>query len=238
MAQLPLPVGKQEFHDGTNWFSLATENWVLNTIRLVLPCLVATTSNLTATYANGTAGVGATLTNSGTQAALTIDGVALVVGNRVLVKDQATGFQNGIYTVTNIGSVSTNWILTRASDYDVVTQTVRGDTVSVISGTVNSSSLWMLASSITTIGTDSFTFATTDRNFFTLILGTTNQINVSVVSGVATLSLSNTIVTPGTLTTTGDLTVNSTGKFKIAVGTTAQRPASPVAGDMRLNTNL
>ena len=238
MAQLPLPVGKQEFHDGTNWFSLATENWVLNTIRLVLPCLVATTSNLTATYANGTAGVGATLTNSGTQVALTIDGVALVVGNRVLVKDQATGLQNGIYTVTNIGSVSTNWILTRASDYDVVTQTVRGDTVSVISGTVNSSSLWMLASSITTIGTDSFTFATTDRNFFTLILGTTNQINVSVVSGVATLSLSNTIVTPGTLTTTGDLTVNSTGKFKIAVGTTAQRPASPVAGDMRLNTNF
>jgi hypothetical protein len=106
MAQLPLPVGKQEFHDGTNWFSLATENWVLNTIRLVLPCLVATTSNLTATYANGTAGVGATLTNSGTQVALTIDGVALVVGNRVLVKDQATGFQNGIYTVTNIGSAS------------------------------------------------------------------------------------------------------------------------------------
>ena len=238
MAQLPLPVGKQEFHDGTNWFSLATENWVLNTIRLVLPCLVATTSNLTATYANGTAGVGATLTNSGTQAALVLDGVSLVVGNRVLVKDQATGLQNGIYTVTNIGSVSTNWILTRAGDYDVVTQTVRGDTVSVISGTVNSSSLWMLASSITTIGTDSFTFATTDRNFFTLILGTTNQINVSVVSGVATLSLSNTIVTPGTLTTTGDLTVNSTGKFKIAVGTTAQRPASPVAGDMRLNTNL
>ena len=238
MAQLPLPFGKQEFHDGTNWFSLATENWVLNTIRLVLPCLVATTSNLTATYANGTAGVGATLTNSGTQAALVLDGVSLVVGNRVLVKDQATGLQNGIYTVTNIGSVSTNWILTRAGDYDVVTQTVRGDTVSVISGTVNSSSLWMLASSITTIGTDSFTFATTDRNFFTLILGTTNQINVSVVSGVATLSLSNTIVTPGTLTTTGDLTVNSTGKFKIAVGTTAQRPASPVAGDMRLNTNL
>lgn len=238
MAQLPLPVGKQEFHDGTNWFSLATENWVLNTIRLVLPCLVATTSNLTATYANGTAGVGATLTNSGTQAALVLDGVTLVVGNRVLVKDQATGLQNGIYTVTNIGSASINWILTRASDYDVVAQTVRGNIVCIISGTTSTASLWMLTSAITTIGTDSFTFAKTDQNSFISILGTTNQINVSVVSGVATLSLSNTIVTPGTLTTTGDLTVNSTGKFKIAVGTTAQRPASPVAGDMRLNTNL
>ena len=238
MAQLTLPVGKQEFHDGTNWYSLASENWVLNTIRLVSPCLVATTSNLTVTYVNGTSGVGATLTNAGTQAALTIDGVALAVGNRVLVKDQTTALQNGVYTVTNIGSASTNWVLTRATDYDVIAQTVRGDTVSVISGTVNSSSLWMLTSSITTIGTDSFTFATTDRNSFTSILGTNNQINVSIVSGVATLSLSSTIVTPGTLTTTGDLTVNSTGKLKIAVGTTAQRPASPVAGDMRLNTSL
>lgn len=238
MAQLTLPVGKQEFHDGNSWFSLASENWVLNTIRLVSPCLVATTSNLTVTYSNGTSGVAATLTNAGTQAALTIDGVALAVGNRVLVKDQTTALQNGIYTVTNIGSASTNWVLTRATDYDVIAQTVRGDTVSVISGTVNSSSLWMLTSSITTIGTDSFTFATTDRNSFTSILGTTNQINVSVVNGVATLSLSSTIVTPGTLTTTGDLTVNSTSKFKIAVGTTAQRPASPVAGDMRLNTSL
>ena len=238
MAQLPLPVGKQEFHDGNSWFSLASENWVLNTIRLVSPCLVATTSNLTVTYVNGTSGVGATLTNAGTQAALTIDGVALAVGNRVLIKDQTTALQNGVYTVTNIGSVSTNWVLTRSTDYDVIAQTVRGDTVSVISGTVNSSSLWMLTSSITTIGTDSFTFATTDRNSFTSILGTNNQINVSIVSGVATLSLSSTIVTPGTLTTTGDMIVNSTGRLKNAVGTTAQRPSSPVAGDMRLNTSL
>lgn len=226
MAQLLLPVGKQEFHDGTNWYSLATENWVLNTIRLVLPCLVATTSSLTATYANGTAGVGATLTNSGTQAALVLDGVTLVVGNRVLVKDQATGLQNGIYTVTNIGSVSTNWILTRATDYDSVAQTIRGDTVSVISGTASSASLWMLTSTITTIGTDSFTFAKTDQNSFTSILGTTNQINVSVTGGVATVSLATNPVLPGTASVT------------IPTGTTLQRPSTPTVGMMRLNTSL
>jgi hypothetical protein len=226
MAQLPLPVGKQEFHDGTNWFSLATENWVLNTIRLVLPCLVATTSNLTATYANGTAGVGATLTNSGTQAALVLDGVSLVVGNRVLVKDQATGLQNGIYTVTNIGSVSTNWILTRAGDYDVVTQTVRGDTVSVISGATSGTSLWMLTSIITQIGTDSFAFAKTNQNSFTSILGTTNQINVSVTAGVATVSLAPNPVLPGT------------GSVTIPTGTTLQRPPTPTVGMMRLNISL
>jgi hypothetical protein len=226
MALLSLPIGKEEFNDGANWFSLASENWVLNTLRLVSPCLVATTANLTAIYANGTAGVGATLTNSGTQAALTIDGVALAVGNRVLVKDQATGFQNGIYTVTNIGSVSTNWILTRVTDYDSVAQTVRGDTVSVISGTISGASLWMLTSIVTTVGTDSFTFAKTDQNSFTSILGTTNQIAVSVVGGVATISLANNPVLPGTASVT------------IPTGTTAQRPVTPTTGMFRFNTSL
>jgi len=239
MAQYQNSNGKPEYVDNSNTvFTLACENWVLNNIANISPCLVATTANLTATYVNGTSGVGATLTNSGTQAALNLDGVALAVGNRVLVKDQTTALQNGIYKVNNIGSAGTNWVLERTTDYDVIAQTVRGKVISVISGTSNSSSLWMLTSTITTIGTDSFTFASTDRNSFTSILGTTNQITVTVVNGVATISLPNNIITPGTLTTTGDLTVNSTGKFKIAVGTTAQRPASPVAGDMRLNTSL
>lgn len=226
MAQMPLPVGKQEFHDGNNWYSSASENWVLNTLRRVSPCLVATTVNLTATYVNGTSGVGATLTNSGTQSALSIDGVVLAVGNRVLVKDQATGLQNGVYTVTNIGSVSTNWILTRATDYDVPAQTVRGDVVSVISGAASSVSLWMLTSIVTTIGTDSFTFAKTDQNSFTSILGTTNQIAVSVAGGVATISLATNPVLPGTASVT------------IPTGTTAQRPSTPILGMIRINTDL
>jgi hypothetical protein len=79
---------------------------------------IATVSALTATYANGTAGVGATLTNSGTQVALTIDGVAAVAGARVLVKNQVADLENGIYTVADIGSASTNWVLTRATDSD------------------------------------------------------------------------------------------------------------------------
>ena len=226
MAQLPLSIGKQEFNDGVNWYTLASENWVQNTIRFVLPCLVATTANLTAIYANGTAGVGATLTNSGTQAALVIDGVTLVVGNRVLVKDQATALQNGIYTVTNIGSVSTNWILTRTTDYDSVAQTVRGDTVSVISGTLSTASLWMLTSIVTTVGTDSFTFAKTDQNSFTSILGTTNQIAVSVTAGLVTISIASNPVLPGTASVT------------IPTGTTVQRPVTPTTGMFRFNTSL
>ena len=83
------------------------------------PVLVATTGNLTATYnqpGGATVGVGATLTNSGTQVALSIDGVSMATNDRVLVWQQTTGLQNGIYVVTTVGSGSTNWVLTRAAD--------------------------------------------------------------------------------------------------------------------------
>jgi hypothetical protein len=67
-----------------------------------------------ATRANS--GVGATLTNAGTQAALNLDSVALSVSNRVMVRLQTNGAENGVYTVTTVGSGSTNWVLTRATD--------------------------------------------------------------------------------------------------------------------------
>ena len=82
------------------------------------PVRVEQEGNLTATYDNGTAGVGATLTNAGTQAALVIDGVTMVVSDRVLIYEQTDQTQNGVYTVTNVGSASTNWVLTRATDAD------------------------------------------------------------------------------------------------------------------------
>ena len=77
-----------------------------------------TVGNLTATYNNGSSGVGATLTNAGTQAALTIDGVLTTVGMRVLIYNQTAQAENGVYTVTTVGTVSTNWVLTRATDAD------------------------------------------------------------------------------------------------------------------------
>jgi len=75
-------------------------------------CDVATTAALTATYSNGSGddGIGATLTNSASQAAFTLDGQsassspALAVGARVLVKNQSSAVQNGIYTITSMGS--------------------------------------------------------------------------------------------------------------------------------------
>ena len=82
------------------------------------PVRVEQEGNLNATYDNGTSGVGATLTNAGTQAALVIDGVTMVLNDRVLIYEQTNAAHNGVYTVTNVGSASTNWVLTRATDAD------------------------------------------------------------------------------------------------------------------------
>lgn len=79
----------------------------------------ATTTALpSVTYNNGTGGVGATLTSTANGALPAQDGITLVVGNRLLVKDQVAALQNGIYTVTQVGNVSSVFILTRATDQD------------------------------------------------------------------------------------------------------------------------
>ena len=78
-------------------------------------CLYATTAALPAvTYANGSSGVGATLT-ANANAALSVDGASPSVDDRILVKDQAAQAQNGIYTVTATGSGSAVFVLTRAT---------------------------------------------------------------------------------------------------------------------------
>ena len=82
------------------------------------PVRVESPINLNATYNNGTSGVGATLTNAGTQAALVVDGITLSVADRVLVYEQTTQTQNGVYVVTDVGSGATNWVLTRSDDAD------------------------------------------------------------------------------------------------------------------------
>ena len=97
-------------------------------------CRVATTAALTVTYdqSNGR------LDNAGTQAALVIDGVTLSVNDRVLVKDQTEARQNGLYIVSDIGSNSSNWRLTRADDADAGNEITGGTFTFVEEGTANS----------------------------------------------------------------------------------------------------
>jgi hypothetical protein len=118
-------VGSQVTTATSNGLTSGTQYWVSaivgGTVQLSLTYGGAAITGLT----NGTglsiasvinAGVGATLTNAGTQAALTIDGVLMTVGKRVLIYNQTTATQNGVYTVTTVGTGSTNWVLTRATD--------------------------------------------------------------------------------------------------------------------------
>jgi uncharacterized protein (DUF779 family) len=128
------------------------------------PVRVESPIDLDATYDNGTDGVGATLTNAGTQAALVIDGVTMVVADRVLIYEQADATENGVYVVTNIGSDSTNWILTRSDDtntygVDSPESLSEGSTFFVQSGNTGAGETY----TCNTVGT--IVFGTTDITF-------------------------------------------------------------------------
>ncbi len=132
----------------------------ISTLQVQIPCYAATTANLVALYSAGTAGVGATLTNNGTQEAFSIDGIFPTTGTRVLVKNQTT-FSNwhGIYTVTNSGNASTNWVLTRATDYDNATKIKAGDIIPVTNGDTNANTRWVQTANVSfVIGFGSLTF--------------------------------------------------------------------------------
>ena len=140
----------------TNATDAATKGYVdgvAEGLHIHASVVAATTANLTATYDNGTSGVGATLTNSGTQAALVLDGVTLSVSDRVLVKNQTSGAQNGIYTVTDTGSVSTDWVLTRATDFNTSAEIQGGDFVFVTGGTSYDNTGWVQTATGVTVGT-------------------------------------------------------------------------------------
>ena len=102
-----------------------------------VPCRAATTANITL---------------SGEQ---TIDGVACVADDRVLVMDQNTGSENGIYVVS-----SSSW--QRDKDFDGAFDVVQGTLVPVANGTVNGGQVFRVTTANPiTIGTTSlaFTFA-------------------------------------------------------------------------------
>jgi hypothetical protein len=108
---------------------------------------LATTAALPAnTYNNGSSGVGATLTGNA-NGALSVDSTLTVVSERILVKNEVAGANNGVYVVTQVGSAGTPYILTRSSDMDSVgtgvDQIDEGDFFLVTSGTANVNTAWV-----------------------------------------------------------------------------------------------
>lgn len=164
------------YNDGNgyrNYQSIVTANTSLPTdatkwIEIPLPTqtnsqwknavVVASTRNATATYANGTAGVGATLTNAGTQVVFASDGVTPPVGSLVMIMNQTTAFQNGVYILSVVGSGSTNWVLTRPAFYDQASNILVGDVFYVQQGTTHGGEAYVQNATVTTIGTDAINF--------------------------------------------------------------------------------
>ena len=92
----------------------------------------------------------ANVTLSGTQ---TIDGISLVAGNRILVKNQSTANENGIYVVSG-----SSW--TRSTDANTSAEVTPGMFVFVEQGTTNADSGWVLTTDATiTLGTTNLTFS-------------------------------------------------------------------------------
>lgn len=122
----------------------------------------ATTAALPAIlYNNGSSGVGATLTGVAA-GALSVDGNAPVVGNRILVKNQVSTFQNGIYTVTATGSGIAVFVLTRAVDFNVSADIQQGASIFVVGGSALASTTWVVNSASSPVmGTDPITFVQT-----------------------------------------------------------------------------
>ena len=115
---------------------------------------LATTANLSANYNNA----GGTLTNSGSNAALQLDGVTVVAGNRILVKDQSSAAENGIYVVTTVGDGSTAWVLTRADDANVSSEMTGGVFTFVEEGTVGADNGYVFThNGAPTLGTTALT---------------------------------------------------------------------------------
>ena len=115
---------------------------------------VATTADLSATYNNSNG----TLT-ANANGAISVDGVSLVLNDRVLVKDQTTQTQNGFYKVTTVGSGSAAFVLTRTPDANEASEITGGAFTFVEEGTANADNGYVAThNGIPTLGTTNITF--------------------------------------------------------------------------------
>jgi len=160
----------------------------------------ATTGALPAnTYNNGSSGVGATLTGNSNGALPAQDGVTLVVNDRLLVKDEVTAANNGIYVVTQVGDGSHPYILTRSTDANTASS-LQWATLE-IGPDASTQPGWIFRESddITTIGTDAVAFLVVSHGL-DWVFGnglTVAGNNVSVLSADSSISVSGSGVAVG-----------------------------------------
>lgn len=139
------------------WMKNATTDYVdsaVNTRGFKLFVRAATTVAVPAHTMSGMV-----MTASVNEVLTAIDGVALVANDRILVKNETIASHNGIYVITDVGSASTPWIMTRAIDADGAGELNPMAIIGVSEGMVNAKTYWNITNTGTvTIGTTSLTF--------------------------------------------------------------------------------
>lgn len=178
-----------------------------------------TTGNLTATYNNGVAGVGATLTNAGTQVAFAPDGPTASIGDRILIYNQTNAFENGVYEVTVVGSGSTNWVLTRTTDADSYglkdpNALGNGDAFFITSGNTGAGETYVC----NTAGV--ITFGTTNITFTQVSASQVYSAGTGLTLTGTTFSISNTGITANTYGSASSVPVTTYNAQGQATGVT------------------
>ena len=136
----------------------------------------------------------AAITLSGEQ---TIDGIACVSDDRVLVKDQASAVNNGIYVVD-----TGDW--TRSPDADGAYDFVAGTLVPVFSGSVNGGAVFRLTTSGTiTPGTSSLSFSSMGLLSTPVAVASGGTGAATAIAGLANLGVVQVTAEAGTNTITG-----------------------------------
>jgi hypothetical protein len=202
-------------------------------------CNYATTAALspTNTYNNGASGVGATLIGL-TSGTLTIDGYTLVsgdVGKRILVKNEANGAYNGVYTVTTVGTGSVAYVLTRATDYDTsgsgTNEIDQGDLFLVLNGSTNANTSWVQQTPLpVTVGTTSLTFLQ-----FAAVQTYTAGTGLSLATNQFSITNVGTAGTYGAAATVPVITTNAQGQVTSVTNTSIAIAGSAVTGNITGN---
>lgn len=119
---------------------------------------------------------GSTANVDESSAPATLDGVTLVSGERVLLKDQTDAKENGIWVFNG-----TSAAMTRATDFDQDSEFLYGAKVFVREGTANADTTWKLTSDNVQVGTDAITFVEEEDHLIT-ITQSTNALTYNIPS--------------------------------------------------------
>jgi hypothetical protein len=252
----PVAMGSQRISglaEPTQSTDAATKNYVDTTaqgIHTHTSCRLATAAALpSCTYNNGTSGVGATLTATA-NGALTVDGVAVASGDRILVKNQdAAPLQNGVYVVTNTGGASAVFVLTRATDMDAADEFPAS--FEFVEEGSQADSGWICTTNLPiTVGTTAIVWTqfsgagqidagnglTKTGNTLSVVTASQTRIAVSADSiDLAQVTVTPTVGSPGTDYVAG-LTVDDYGRITAYQTSTIQSASTSVSGIVQLSS--